>query len=187
MPFEFKRLGIPDVILIIPKVFSDERGFFMETFKLSEFKTNGISYNFLQDNHSKSKKGVLRGLHYQLNPKPQGKLIRCIQGRIWDVAVDIRRSSPTYSKWVAAELSEENRYMLWIPPGFAHGFVALEDSQVLYKTTCEYEPSLERGILWKDQTINIEWPISQPILSDRDSRLPLLRYAENNFIYGEDV
>ena len=159
MPFEFKKLEIPDVILIIPKVFEDDRGFFMETFKISDFKAYGISYEFVQDNHSKSKKGVLRGLHYQLYPKAQGKLVRCIRGRIWDVAVDIRKGSPWYGKWVAVELSEENKLMLWIPPGFAHGFVALEDAEIIYKCTAEYAPELDRGIIWNDPELAINWPV----------------------------
>ncbi len=134
MPFSFKRLEIPDVILVEPKVFGDERGFFMETYKASEFKKNGIEYDFVQDNHSKSQKGVLRGLHYQLRPMEQGKLVRCVRGRIWDVAVDIRKGSPWFGKWVAVELSEENKLMFWVPPGFAHGFVALEDgTEVIYQ------------------------------------------------------
>ncbi len=185
MPFIFKRLEIPDIILIEPKIFKDARGFFMETYKYSEFRKNGIEYEFVQDNHSKSKKGVLRGLHYQLKPMEQGKLVRCIRGRIWDVAVDIRKGSPWYKKWVAIELSEENKLMLWVPPGFAHGFVALEDNtEVVYKVTKEYAPELDRGIIWNDPDIGIEWPIENPILSEKDSKLPRLKDAENNFIYG---
>ena len=183
MPFEFIKLEIPDVVLIKPLVFPDERGFFMETFKKSDFVRNGINYDFVQDNHSKSKKGVLRGLHYQLNPKAQGKLVRCIKGKIWDVAVDIRKGSPWYSKWVAVELSEENKHMLWIPPGFAHGFVALEDSEIIYKCTEEYDPALDRGIIWNDREIKIKWPITNPILSNKDAGLTELKNAENNFVY----
>ncbi|MGB4645270.1 MAG: dTDP-4-dehydrorhamnose 3,5-epimerase, partial [Dictyoglomaceae bacterium] len=149
MPFNFIKLEIPEVILIEPTVFSDERGFFIETYKSSEFKKNGIDYDFVQDNHSKSKRGVLRGLHYQLKPMEQGKLVRCIKGRIWDVAVDIRKGSPTYSKWVAVELSEDNKKMFWIPPGFLHGFVALEDNtEIIYKVTKEYSKEHDRGIFW---------------------------------------
>jgi len=185
MPFVFKRLEIPDVILIEPKIFEDARGFFMETYKYSEFRENGIEYEFVQDNHSKSKKGVLRGLHYQLKPMEQGKLVRCIRGRICDVAVDIRKGSPWYKKWVAVELSEENKLMLWVPPGFAHGFVSLEDNtEVVYKVTKEYASELDRGIIWNDPDIGIEWPIENPILSEKDSKLPRLKDAENNFIYG---
>lgn len=184
MPFDFERLEIPDVVLIKPKVFKDERGFFLETYKASDFESMGINNSFNQDNHSRSKKGVLRGLHYQLNPKAQGKLVRCIRGKIWDVAVDIRRGSPWFGKWVAVELSEENKYMLWIPEGFAHGFVALEDADVIYKCTSEYDPALDRGILWKDPDIAIPWPITSPILSAKDANLPTLREAEINFEYG---
>ena len=186
MPFIFKELDIPDVILIEPKVFGDSRGFFMETYKYSEFKKNGIEYNFVQDNHSRSQKGVLRGLHYQLKPMEQGKLVRCVRGRIWDVAVDIRKGSPWYGKWVAVELSEENKLMLWIPPGFAHGFVALTDyTEVIYKVTKEYSPELERGIIWNDPELAIDWPIENPILSEKDRNLPRFKDAENNFVYEE--
>ena len=185
MPFDFIRLEIPDVVLVKPLVFPDERGFFMETFKKSEFVRNGINYDFVQDNHSKSKKGVLRGLHYQLNPKAQGKLVRCIKGKIWDVAVDIRKGSPWYSKWVAVELSEENKHMLWIPPGFAHGFVTLEDAEMIYKCTAEYAPELDRGIIWNDPELAISWPVKEPILSPKDAKLPFLKDAENNFVYKE--
>ncbi|MCD6490116.1 MAG: dTDP-4-dehydrorhamnose 3,5-epimerase, partial [Thermodesulfobacterium sp.] len=119
----------------------------------------------------------------QLNPKAQGKLVRCIKGKIWDVAVDIRKGSPWYSKWVAVELSEENKHMLWIPPGFAHGFVALEDSEIIYKCTEEYDPALDRGIIWNDREIGIKWPITNPFLSKKDAGLPELKNAENNFVY----
>lgn len=186
MPFNFRRLEIPDVVLVEPKVFGDERGFFMETYKRSEFKENGIAYDFVQDNHSKSQKGVLRGLHYQLYPKAQGKLVRCVRGRIWDVAVDIRKGSPWYGKWVAVELSEDNKLMLWVPPGFAHGFVALEDdTEVIYKVTEEYDPKLDKGIVWNDPDLRIDWPIKDPILSEKDSKLPTLRESENNFSYNK--
>jgi len=183
MPFEFIKFEIPDLILVKPKIFQDERGFFMETYKAKDFVEVGINYNFVQDNHSKSKKGVLRGIHYQLNPKAQGKLVRCIKGKIWDVAVDIRKGSPWYGKWVAVELSEENKHMLWIPPGFAHGFVALEDAEIIYKCTEEYDPALDRGIIWNDPDINISWPVTEPILSTKDEKLPMLKDAEINFYY----
>lgn len=183
MPFEFIPLEIREVILIKPRIFADERGFFLESYKQSEFAMAGINFNFVQDNQSMSKRGVLRGLHYQLEPKAQGKLVRCIKGKIWDVAVDIRKGSPTFAKWVALELSEENKFMLWIPPGFAHGFVALEDSEIIYKCTAEYDPTLDRGIIWNDPDIGITWPISDPILSEKDAKLPRLNEAENNFKY----
>ncbi len=186
MNFEFVKLEIPEVILIKPKVFEDARGFFMEAYKASVFAQAGINYAFVQDNHSKSKKGVLRGLHYQLEPKEQGKLVRCIKGKIWDVAVDIRRGSPTFGKWVAVELSEENQYMLWIPPGFAHGFLALEDCEIIYKCTEEYAPELDRGIIWNDPDIAIPWPTDNPILSSKDAKLPRLKDAEINFEYKSE-
>ncbi len=186
MPFNTKRLEIPDVILIEPIIFKDERGFFIETYKKSDFEKFGIPFDLYQDNHSRSKKGVLRGLHYQLHPKAQGKLVRCIKGKIWDVAVDIRRGSPWFGKWVAAELSEDNHLMLWIPHGFAHGFVALDESEVFYKTTSEYASELDAGIRWNDPELSIAWPIEIPNLSRKDAELPFLRDAKNNFIYGEN-
>ncbi|RUM89888.1 MAG: dTDP-4-dehydrorhamnose 3,5-epimerase [Thermodesulfatator sp.] len=183
MKFEFKPLEIPEVILVRPKVFEDERGFFLEFYRDSAFRSAGIPFRFVQDNHSRSKKGVLRGLHYQLRPKAQGKLVKCLRGKIWDVAVDLRRGSPNFGKWVATELSEENKCMLWIPPGFAHGFVALEDCEVLYKCTEEFVPELDRGIIWNDPDLGIPWPVKKPILSSKDNRLPRLKEAEINFDY----
>jgi dTDP-4-dehydrorhamnose 3,5-epimerase len=188
MPFNFKPLEIPDLMLIEPKVFGDKRGFFMETFKLSEFQANGINGDFVQDNMSRSQKGVLRGLHYQLNPKAQGKLVMTVKGAVFDVAVDIRKGSPYYGKWVAKKLSEDNRLMFWIPPGFAHGFMTLSDSaEIIYKTTEEYAPELERGIIWNDPTIGIKWPSLSPLLSERDAALPSLGDAEINFSYEENI
>ena len=185
MPFVFKRLEIPDLILIEPKVFEDERGFFLEAYKYSDFQAFGISEHFLQDNHSRSTKGVLRGLHYQNPPKAQGKLIRVIAGEIFDVAVDIRKGSPTYGKWVGLILSAQNKKMLYVPPGFAHGFCVLSDvAEVLYKTTEEYSPKYEAGILWNDPDIGITWPIKDPILSEKDKGWPPLREAWNEFVYG---
>lgn len=170
MPFEFEKQKIEGVILVKPKVFGDYRGFFMETYKKSDFFANGITEEFVQDNHSKSTKGVLRGLHYQAKPYGQAKLVRCSKGRIYDVAVDIRRESNTYGQYVKVELSEENKHMLFIPNGFAHGFVALTDEvELLYKTGGEYVPSADRGILWSDEDINIDWEIDfEPILSEKD-------------------
>ena len=187
MALEFKKLDIENVILIKPKVFEDKRGFFMESYKYSEFAQNGITDIFNQDNHSCSTKGVLRGLHYQLNPKAQGKLLRCIEGRIFDVAVDIRKGSPTFGKWVGAELSQENKHMLYIPAGFAHGFVTLsEKAQLLYKATNEYSYENDRGIKWDDPEINIQWGINfDPIVSEKDEKQPLLKDAQINFNYGE--
>ncbi|MBI4689729.1 MAG: dTDP-4-dehydrorhamnose 3,5-epimerase [Nitrospirae bacterium] len=182
MPFEFKRLSLPEIILITPRVFRDERGFFVEIYKYSDFAEAGIREFFVQDNHSKSAKYVLRGLHYQKNPAAQGKLMRCLKGKIFDVAVDIRKGSPRYAQWVGAELSEENNHMLYVPPGFAHGFIALSDIvEVLYKCTSEYSPENESGIIWNDPDINITWPAKEPVLIEKDNQLPLLRNADNNF------
>ena len=165
-------LKIPDVILIEPKIFGDERGYFFESFNQTAFnQAIGYEVQFVQDNHSKSQKGVLRGLHYQLPPKAQGKLVRVIQGEVFDVAVDIRKDSPTFREWVGEILSAENKKQLWIPEGFAHGFVTLSDTaEFLYKTTDYYAPEYERCILWSHQEIGIEWPISHPILSEKDSQ-----------------
>jgi len=182
MPFIFEKLELPEVILIKPKVFGDGRGFFSETYKYSEFAAGGIPDVFVQDNHSKSAKNVLRGLHYQLNPKPQGKLVRCLSGSILDVAVDIRKKSKTYLKWVAAALDSNNMHMLYIPRGFAHGFLTSSDNtEVFYKTTAEYSPEHERGICWNDTSIGIAWGITSPVLSARDSALPRSPDADNNF------
>lgn len=170
MPFEFKPQEIKDVILVEPKVFGDARGFFMETYKKSDFFANGIDVEFNQDNHSKSTKGVLRGLHFQKAPHAQAKLVRCSKGRIYDVAVDIRKGSSTFGKYVKVELSEENKRMLFIPAGFAHGFVALSDEvELLYKTSGEYCPEADCGIIWNDSDINVDWNIDfEPILSEKD-------------------
>ena len=177
MPFEFERQEIKDVILVKPKVFGDNRGFFMETYKKSEFIDNGIKVEFNQDNHSKSSAHVLRGLHYQEEPYSQAKLVRCSKGRIYDVAVDIRKGSETFGKYVKVELSEENKYMLFIPQGFAHGFVVLsEDAELIYKASGEYAPDYDRGILWSDKDINIDWEIDfEPVLSEKDARQPHLK------------
>ena len=176
MPFEFERQKIKDVILIKPRVFGDSRGFFLESYKKSDFVANGIKDEFNQDNHSKSTKGVLRGLHYQASPKGQAKLVRCVQGEILDVAVDIRPKSKTFGEYVKVELSEENKYMLFIPVGFAHGFVVLSDeAELLYKASGEYAPQADRGVLWSDKDINIDWEIDfEPMLSEKDSKQPKL-------------
>lgn len=182
MPFRFVRLQIPDVILVEAKAFNDERGVFVEAYKYSEFAANGILERFVQDNYSHSKHHVLRGLHYQKDPKAQGKLIGVFRGRIFDVAVDIRKGSPTYEKWVSLELSDERHTMVYIPRGFAHGFCVLSsEASVIYKTTEEYSPDLERGIVWNDPNIAIEWPVKAPILSPRDAALPTLRETDGNF------
>lgn len=177
MPFEFERQKIKDVILIKPKVFGDNRGFFMETYKKTDFFANGIDVEFNQDNHSKSSKGVLRGLHYQAAPYGQAKIVRCGRGRIYDVAVDIRPNSETFGQYVKVELSEENKHMLYIPVGFAHGFVALSDEvELLYKASGEYNPQADRGVLWNDSDINIDWEIDfEPLLSEKDKVQPKLK------------
>ena len=184
MPFTFQRLEIPDVILIEPKIFNDPRGFFLETYKRSEFAENGINDDFRQDNFSRSTKATLRGLHYQINPNAQAKLVTVLSGEVYDVAVDIRKGSPTYGRWVGAHLSEENRRILYIPVGFAHGFCVLsETADFTYKVTNEYDWESERGIFWNDPAIGIDWQINDPILSERDAGLPLLEDAFINFEY----
>ena len=177
MPFEFEQQHIKDVILIKPKVFDDGRGFFVESYKRSDFIKNGINDEFVQDNHSKSTKGVLRGLHYQAKPYAQAKIVRCTKGKIFDVAVDIRPNSKTFGKYIKIELSENNKYMLYIPVGFAHGFVVLSDvAEIMYKAGAEYNPQADRGIFWADSDINIDWGIDfEPILSDKDKVQPLLK------------
>ncbi|OOC63683.1 dTDP-4-dehydrorhamnose 3,5-epimerase [Paenibacillus ihbetae] len=166
-----------------PKVHGDHRGFFMESYNDSLFKQKGINYNFIQDNHSLSAEpGVLRGLHYQLNPKAQTKLVRVLTGAIYDVIVDIRRNSSTFGQWVGVILSEHNKRQLLVPKGFAHGFCTLvPNTQVLYKVDEYYSPEHDRGILWSDPALGIDWPTSNPILSDKDQRHPLLKDAEINF------
>lgn len=177
MPFEFIKQEIEDVILVKPKVFGDNRGFFMESYKKSDFFENGITVEFNQDNHSKSTAHVLRGLHYQATPYGQAKLVHCSKGRIYDVAVDLRPESKTFKKYVKVELSEENKQMLFIPEGFAHGFVVLsEEAELLYKASGEYNPQADRGLLWNDKEININWEIDfEPILSEKDKIQPTLK------------
>jgi len=178
VPFDFKTLDIDGLLLIQPRVFFDERGFFMESYKDSDFRKCGIECVFCQDNHSLSKKNVIRGLHYQLNPKAQGKLVRVIKGTVWDVAVDIRKTSPTYKKWFGLELSDINNAMFFIPPGFAHGFAALtDDTHLVYKCTAEYDPKLDAGIRWDDPDIGVAWPVTDPVVSEKDRVLPFLKDA----------
>ena len=164
-------LSIPDVLLIEPQVFGDDRGFFYESFNQNKFEdAMGKKINFVQDNHSKSIKGVLRGLHYQLTPKAQGKLVRVIQGEVFDVAVDLRQSSPTFGKWVGEILSADNKKQMWIPEGFAHGFLTLSDTaEFLYKTTDFYSKDHEEAIQWNDKTIGIDWPMQEVSLSSKDN------------------
>ena len=178
MPFEFKQMKLPGLVLIQPRVFGDSRGYFLETYKRSDFTSNGIDLDFVQDNHSFSTRNVIRGLHYQAPPAGQGKLVSVIKGSVWDVAVDIRQDSPHYLQWEAVELTENNHAMLFIPPGFAHGFIALSDKvHFLYKCTAEYAPKCEQGIRWDDPQINIEWPVENPVVSERDAKLPTLEEA----------
>jgi dTDP-4-dehydrorhamnose 3,5-epimerase len=166
------------VVIIEPRVHGDERGWFMETFNTAAFAQHGLPTEFEQDNHSYSVRGVIRGLHYQLDP-PQGKLVRCTRGRVFDVAVDIRRGSPTFGKWTGIELSADNHLMFWVPAGFAHGFAVLSDeADVLYKCTTRWNPQGERCIVWNDPAIGIEWDISTPIISPRDNAAPTLAAAE---------
>jgi dTDP-4-dehydrorhamnose 3,5-epimerase len=183
MPFKsFKRLEIPGVILVEFTMFPDERGFFAELYKRTDFLTNDIPYDFVQVNLSFSRRGVVRGLHYQLKPMEQGKLVYVISGRVYDVAVDIRRGSPWYGRHIGVTL--EPGYALWIPPGFAHGFQALEDTHLLYLVTKEYSPQHERCIKWDDPEIGVQWPVKEnAILSERDKKCPPLRKAETNFEY----
>ncbi len=185
MPFEFKNLEIPGPLLVHPRVFEDGRGFFLEMYKQSEFLAAGIRGHMVQDNYSRSSKGVLRGLHFQKAPNQQGKLVACLKGRIFDVAVDIRTGSPNFGKWVGTELSDENRLMLYVPPGFAHGFQVLSGSaEVMYKCTAEYSPSDDRGIIWNDPDIGIVWPLPDPVLSGKDLKQPRLRDADNNLTFS---
>ncbi len=176
-----ERLPIADIVMLTPRVFTDPRGFFFESFNLRQFTgMTGLSPQFVQDNHSRSQKGVLRGLHYQLPPMAQGKLVRVVQGEIYDVAVDLRRASPTFGRWTGAVLSAGNRHQLWIPEGFAHGFVTLSDcSEVLYKTTDYYAPEHERCIAWDDADLAIDWHYpGVPVLSDKDRQGTAFRPAE---------
>jgi dTDP-4-dehydrorhamnose 3,5-epimerase len=176
MPFTFINLEIEGLVLVEPRVFPDERGFFLESYKESEFVKAGLPHRFVQDNHSLSNKNVIRGLHFQYEPRAQGKLVRVVGGLVWDVAVDLRAGSPTYKKWLGIELSAANNKMLYIPPGFAHGFAAItDDVHLLYKCTEEYDPKLDAGIRWDDPEIGIEWPVRKPIVSDKDRVLPLLK------------
>lgn len=176
--FEFLPLAIPGLILVRTKRFEDSRGFFSERYRRTAFAEGGIEVLFVQDNLARSEKGILRGLHYQIAPAPQGKLVGVLQGRIFDVAVDLRPGSPTFGAWEGVELGEEGA-LLWIPPGFAHGYQVLsEQTLVSYKTTAEYAPDLDRGVRWDDPVIGIKWPLRDPVVSEKDRGLPLLADAE---------
>jgi dTDP-4-dehydrorhamnose 3,5-epimerase len=180
MPYTVTPTAIPDVLVLTPKVFGDARGFFFESFNARDFaQATGVDAQFVQDNHSKSAKGVLRGLHYQIQ-HAQGKLVRVVQGRVFDVVVDVRKSSPTFGRWVGVELSAENCQQMWVPPGLAHGFVVLSESaEFLYKTTDYWYPEHERSLLWNDPAIGIEWPIDgEPLLAAKDQAGKLLALAE---------
>lgn len=179
-------LAIPDVKLIEPDVFGDNRGFFMETYRADQFKEAGIPTNFVQDNMSSSKKGVLRGLHFQKNPYSQGKLVRVVRGEVFDVAVDLRKGSPYFGKWVGDLLSEENKRSLYVPQGFAHGFCVVSDEAVFhYKCTEFYHPEAEGGLRYDDPTVNVEWPLPDlpKITSPKDEKAPFLENIDCNFTY----
>ena len=180
MPYTVTPTAIADVLVLEPKVFGDARGFFFESFNARDFaQATGLAHDFVQDNHSKSARGVLRGLHYQIQ-HPQGKLVRVVQGEVFDVAVDLRRRSPTFGRWVGERLSADNKRQLWVPPGFAHGFVVLSESaEFLYKTTDYWYPEHERSLLWNDPALGIDWPIdSAPQLAAKDAAAALLKDAE---------
>ena len=180
MPFTVTPTAIPEVLVLEPRVFGDTRGFFFESFNARDFaQATGLQVDFVQDNHSKSARGVLRGLHYQIE-HAQGKLVRVVQGEVFDVAVDLRRSSPTFGKWVGVHLSADNHKQLWVPPGFAHGFVVLSESaEFLYKTTDYYAPQHERSLLWNDPALGISWPIDfEPQLAAKDAAGKLFADAD---------
>lgn len=174
---------IKDLMIIEPQVFGDDRGWFCESYSKEKFKEAGLPYDFVQDNHSFSTKGVLRGLHFQKPPHAQTKLVRCTRGALWDVAVDLRKNSETYKQWFGLELSQENKKMLLIPEGFAHGFYALEDCEMQYKVTSGYAPQSDSGVLWSDQEIKIDWPTSlaNPVISEKDLQLQPLTETQNPF------
>lgn len=180
MPFTVIKTELPEVLILEPKLFGDDRGFFFESYNKREFEqATGLQVNFVQDNHSRSEKGVLRGLHYQIK-HPQGKLVRVTEGSVYDVAVDIRRYSPNFGKWVGTEISASNKRQIWIPAGFAHGFVVVSEyAEFLYKTTDYWHPEHERCLLWNDPELNIQWPIDfEPKLAEKDTKGQLLSDAE---------
>jgi dTDP-4-dehydrorhamnose 3,5-epimerase len=183
MAFRFLRQEIPDVILVESEGFRDDRGAFYETYRTETFAEQGMPA-FVQDNFSRSKKGVVRGLHFQNSPHAVAKLVRCVRGKIFDVAVDIRRGSPTFARWLGVELSDQGMQMLFIPPGFAHGFCALTElAEVSYRQSDYYTPALDRAVRWNDPAIGIAWPVAQPILSTKDAAAPLLKDSDNNAVY----
>lgn len=180
--FTFERQSIPEVVVVTPTVFGDDRGFFMEEYTQSEFIEGGITTKFISMNHSRSTKGVLRGLHFQKPPHAQAKLIRCIIGEIFDVAVDLRKNSPTYGKWVSAIISAENKKMFYVPEGFAHGIATLSDvAEIVYLQGAEYNVESEGGLMWNDPTVGVMWPISDPILSEKDKIQPSLADTDSGY------
>ncbi len=187
MAFKFIHLEIPGLILIEPPIFEDGRGFFLESYEYSDFAAAGIHDQFIQDNHSKSDGTIMRGLHFQLPPSAQAKLIRCTRGEVLDVAVDIRRGSPSYGKALTVVLSEENKKILYVPVGFAHGFLTLsETAEILYKVTALYSPKDERGLIWNDRDLKIHWPDLKPKLSLKDEKWPRLKDLQSPFEYQAD-
>ena len=185
MPFEFGKTTLADVVLVLPKAFPDSRGSFWECYKQSEFKANGIPDDFVQDNHSVSHKNVIRGLHFQCPPHDQAKLVRCTAGIVHDVLVDIRHGSPTFGQWEGFTLSQDNRQVLYVPSGFAHGFASLKDhSQLSYKVSREFHAASENGVAWDDADLKIDWQVSSPIISDADQGNSLLRDLPEVFQYG---
>lgn len=182
VPIDIQHTELEGVLEICPKIFSDARGFFTETYNRDTWVAKGFIEEFVQDNLSLSKKGTLRGMHYQINPRGMGKLVRAVQGAVYDVAVDLRKDSPTFGKWLGRELSSENHLMLWVPVGFAHGFVALEDNTlVYYKCTGTHSPEHERAVAYNDPEIGIQWPIEPTIVTDKDAQAPTLSDADFNF------
>jgi len=187
MPFRFEKAGLPGLTFIYPDLYPDERGTFWEAFKSSQFKAAGLPGTFLQSNLSRSRQGVLRGLHYQLAPHSQGKLIQVLEGEIYQVAVDLREGSPTFGEWRGNCLSAANPGLIYFPEGMAHGFQVLSETALLaYQVTREYAPDFERGIHWGDPSLGIDWPLPDPLLSDRDKTWPTLAEAEINFLYSDD-
>jgi dTDP-4-dehydrorhamnose 3,5-epimerase len=179
---QITETNLPGLLVIDPTVFGDDRGYFLESYNLETFKAAGLETDFVQDNESKSSKGVLRGLHFQEPPFAQGKLVRVARGAVMDISVDIRKDSSTYGKWVAYELSERNKRMLWIPPGFAHGFVTLEDDTIfIYKCTNLYNRESENSIRWNDPDLNIDWGVENPVISDKDLRAPFFKALQSPF------